>query len=92
MEMFISVNAQVMVLCGRGWFLIAGHFATFPTFKASLVGEMSLEWESVIDNCLQVCKNAGQGVGSEALDFSGATHSRSSDIWDSWSLIGWGLA
>ena len=54
---------------------------SFPTFKASLAREMSLERECVICNRLQICKTAGQKVGAGTLDFSGVTYSRSNDIW-----------
>ena len=78
--MLSSVNVLVTGLRDRASFLATRRFATFPTPKASLVGQMSLERECVIDNRLQICKTGGQEVGAEAMHFSGATYSRSNDI------------
>ena len=80
----------ILVAPRRPWFRTpATHdFATFPTPKASLAGEMSLEREYVIDNRLQICKTAGQEVGAGVIHFSEAAYSRSNDIWGYWGPAG----
>ncbi|SCX22221.1 hypothetical protein CJBVI_1667 [Corynebacterium jeikeium] len=88
----IATFPTFKVVCAAGGAPHCPFSARFPTLKVSLTREMSLERESIINNRLQVRKNAGQGVGSEGLDFSGATHSRSNDIRDSRGLAEWGKA
>lgn len=62
----------VTELCGRGWFLATGRFATFPTFKASLTTFGALECLVWQGSEIGVGNEAGESDGDGEVEVSGA--------------------
>ena len=76
----LATFATFKALWDAGGAPVAQGSASFPTLKGLFAGEMSLERECVIGIRLQICKTAGQRVGTGIANSEGATDSRSNDI------------